>query len=37
MSNPLGFQRVKVIALAVTDKSRAEEFYEKKAGGRGLP
>ena len=29
MSNPLGFQRVKVIALAVTDKKRADEFYKK--------
>jgi hypothetical protein len=26
-TSQLGFQRVKVIALAVTDKSRADEFY----------
>lgn len=26
-TSPLGFQRIKVIAFAVTDKSRADEFY----------
>ena len=26
-TSPLGFQRIKVIALAVTDKVRAEKFY----------
>jgi hypothetical protein len=26
---PLGFQRVKVIALSVTDRGRADEFYSR--------
>ncbi|GEM_PF-5471103 len=26
-TSPLGFQRIKVIALAVTDKVRGEKFY----------
>jgi len=29
---PLGFQRVKVLALAVTDQHRAEEFYGSTLG-----
>ena len=29
MAKSLGFQRVKVIALAVTDKRRADDFYGK--------
>jgi catechol 2,3-dioxygenase-like lactoylglutathione lyase family enzyme len=30
--SPLGFQRVKVLALAVTDKDRAETFYGTTLG-----
>jgi len=29
---PLGFQRIKVVALAVTDKARAERFYGATLG-----
>ena len=32
MSSPLGFQRIKVIALAVADKARAEHFYGEILG-----
>ncbi len=31
-TSPLGFQRIKVIAIAVTDKSRADEFYGTTLG-----
>src|SRR4051812_1522128 len=32
MSTPLGFQRVKVIALSVIDLSRANKFYAEVLG-----
>lgn len=32
MTSPFGFQRIKVIALAVVDKARAERFYGDTLG-----
>ena len=32
MSNPLGFLRLKVVALAVNDLARAERFYGETLG-----
>ncbi len=32
MPSPLGFQRIKVIALAAADKTRAERFYGEVLG-----
>ncbi len=32
MSNPLGFQQLKVVALAVNDLARAERFYGETLG-----
>ena len=31
-TSPFGFQRIKVIAIAVTDKARAERFYGETLG-----
>lgn len=31
-ASPLGFQRIKAVALAVTDRRRAENFYGKTLG-----
>ncbi len=32
MSNPLGFMRLKVVALTVNDLARAERFYGETLG-----